>query len=175
MAKHRLVKKRQVKPMGYDRQKAVAYAHKWAFERNPAYTDFDPMGGDCTNFISQCLYAGSGVMNYTPVMGWFYISLQKRTPAWSGVMFLYNFLVSNKGAGPYGTELPLSHAVIGDVIQLSWDGVRYTHSLLVVQAGTPPALNNILITCHTTDSDNRPLSSYSQPFHRLIHIIDARS
>ena len=38
----------------YDRGKAVAYAHKWAFGRNPAYYNFDKIGGDCTNFTSQC-------------------------------------------------------------------------------------------------------------------------
>ena len=35
----------------------IAYARKWAFSRNPAYYDFDDIGGDCTNFISQCLQA----------------------------------------------------------------------------------------------------------------------
>ena len=44
----------------YDREAAVAYAHRWAFGRNPAYSNFDGMGGDCTNFASQCLYAGTG-------------------------------------------------------------------------------------------------------------------
>ena len=28
--------------------------------RNPAYLDFHGLGGDCTNFVSQCLYAGAG-------------------------------------------------------------------------------------------------------------------
>lgn len=48
----------------YDREKAVAYAHKWAYGRNPAYADFSAMGGDCTNFLSQCLHAG-GLPWYT--------------------------------------------------------------------------------------------------------------
>ena len=56
---------------GYDREKAVAYAHKWAYGRNPAYGDFSEMGGDCTNFVSQCLHAGGAPMNYTPTFGWF--------------------------------------------------------------------------------------------------------
>ena len=43
----------------YNRQAAVAYAHKWAFGRNPAFFDFSELGGDCTNFASQCLYAGT--------------------------------------------------------------------------------------------------------------------
>lgn len=55
--------------MAYDRARAVAYARRWALERNPAYLNFDGLGGDCTNFVSQCLYAGCGVMNFTPVTG----------------------------------------------------------------------------------------------------------
>ena len=49
----------------YDRAKAVAYAHQWAYSRNPAYYDFSAIGGDCTNFVSQCLRAGGAPMNYT--------------------------------------------------------------------------------------------------------------
>ena len=30
----------------YNRQAAVAYAHRWAFGRNPAYSNFDGMGGE---------------------------------------------------------------------------------------------------------------------------------
>ena len=53
----------------YNRAAAVAYAEKWAFSRNPEYYDFHGIGGDCTNFVSQCIYAGCGVMNYTPEYG----------------------------------------------------------------------------------------------------------
>lgn len=45
----------------YNRGKAVAYALEWAMSRNPAYLDFEELGGDCTNFASQCLLAGGGV------------------------------------------------------------------------------------------------------------------
>lgn len=45
--------------MRYNREKAVEYARRWAYDRNPQYYNFDPIGGDCTNFVSQCLFAGS--------------------------------------------------------------------------------------------------------------------
>ena len=67
----------------YDRQAAVAYAHRWAYLRNPAFYNFDKLGGDCTNFASQCLYAGAGVMDYTPTFGWYYNSQYSRAPAWT--------------------------------------------------------------------------------------------
>ena len=43
----------------YNRAAAVAYAHAWAYRRNPRYYNYEELGGDCTNFASQCLYAGS--------------------------------------------------------------------------------------------------------------------
>ncbi len=41
----------------YNRENAVEYAKIWAYKRNPKYYNFDPVGGDCTSFVSQCLYA----------------------------------------------------------------------------------------------------------------------
>ena len=76
----------------YNRKKAVEYAIKWAYKRNPKYYNFDSVGGDCTSFISQCIYAGSGIMNYKKHIGWYYNSSSDRTASWSGVEFLYNFL-----------------------------------------------------------------------------------
>ena len=39
----------------YDRAAAVRYAHIWAYGRNPRYYDYESIGGDCTNFASQCI------------------------------------------------------------------------------------------------------------------------
>ena len=70
----------------------MAYAHKWAYKRNPDYYDFDPVGGDCTNFTSQCVFSGDAVMNYTPDFGWYYIDANRKSPAWSGAFEAYFFL-----------------------------------------------------------------------------------
>lgn len=153
--------------MEYDRQKATLYARKWALGRNPAYYSFDKIGGDCTNFISQCVYAGAGKMNYAEY-GWFYISLNNRAPAWTSVEIFRNFMVNNKGAGPYGTEAALSEARPGDVIQLSFSGEVFAHSLLVLSAP------DILIAAHTDDSLDRPLDSYEYKKARLISILGVR-
>lgn len=64
----------------YDRTAAVAYARRWAFSRNPLYYDFTGQGGNCTNFVSQCVYAGCGQMNFTPIFGWYYISPKTAPP-----------------------------------------------------------------------------------------------
>ena len=72
-----------MKEIGYQREAVLEYAKRWAKGRNPRYLDFEHMGGDCTNFASQCIYAGSGVMNYTPTMGWYYSSGSNRSPSWT--------------------------------------------------------------------------------------------
>ncbi len=154
----------------YDREKAVAYARKWAFGRNPAYYDFSAIGGDCTNFASQCLYAGSGEMNYTPTLGWYYISLNDRAPAWTGVDELFRFLVTNTGAGPKGRVIPLSEVLEGDIIQLRFsDEGRFDHSPIVVDRGAGTA-RTILLAAHTNDALDRPLASYNYRDLRAIRI-----
>lgn len=155
---------------GYNRQKAVDYAHRWAFGRNPAYYNFDKLGGDCTNFISQCLFAGTGVMNYTPTYGWYYNSVSSRSPSWTGVQYLYNFLTKGGSPGPHGVPCGLEQVEPGDIIQLSFNGKGYTHSLIVVDTGTVPQPEDVLVATHTQDSDNRPLSSYKYILYRCIHI-----
>lgn len=154
----------------YDRASAVAYAHKWAFGRNPRYYDFQHIGGDCTNFASQVLYAGSGVMNPTPTLGWYYYNSYNRAPAWTGVKYLYGFLTNNQGPGPVAIETDLSRVKPGDIIQLSFDGVTFGHSPVVVSVGSPPSPSNILVAAHTYDVDYHHLSQYSYQKARVLHI-----
>ncbi|MDD2418803.1 MAG: amidase domain-containing protein [Oscillospiraceae bacterium] len=161
--------------MPYDRLTAVAYAHKWAFKRNPAYGDFSEMGGDCTNFISQCILAGGASMNYIPNTGWYYRSMNNRAPSWTGVEFLYRFLITNKGKGPYAVTAPASDMRPGDVVQLSFNGGRnFGHSLFVVETVYPPQNSNIMIATHSYDSDYRPLDSWENVIYRYIHISGTR-
>ncbi|HIW74481.1 MAG TPA: amidase domain-containing protein [Firmicutes bacterium] len=160
----------------YDRAKAIAYAHRWAYGRNPAYYDFSALGGDCTNFISQCLRAGGAPMNYTPVTGWFYNSAASRAPAWTGVEQLYRFLTGNKGAGPYALPGAPGDIRPGDIVQLSFDAARFSHSLLVVEVneGPSPESPEILVATHSDDSDYRPLDSWVGVTRRFLHIAGVR-
>ncbi len=150
----------------YDRKLAVEYAIEWAYRRNPKYYNFDPVGGDCTNFISQCVYAGAGVMNYTPILGWFYKSSTNRTPSWTGVEYFARFLTENNSIGPVGVYTDLNNIDLGDVIQLGNANGDFYHSLLVTGFNGP----NVLVSTHTFDALNRPLSSYLFNMIRFIHI-----
>ena len=166
-----------MKTVTYDRQAAVDYAHQWAYGRNPNYLDFSELGGDCTNFASQCILAGShGVMNYTPTFGWYYNSANDRAPAWTGVEYLYNFLTANQGLGPFATETSLSGLQPGDMVQLLVEGDRYHHSPIVVAIRQSPflTLRSILVAAHSYDADYRPLSTYMPRRLRFLHIEGVR-
>lgn len=160
---------------GYDRAKAVDYARTWALSRNPNYANFSGLGGDCANFASQCLYAGSGVMNDQPVFGWYYRSLNDRTPSWSGVQYLYNFLVGNTGAGPYAQETSLEMLQPGDLIQLATYLPEYHHTLVVTAVDEPRDAENLWICAHSYDSLDRPLATYAIRKMRCLHILGVRS
>lgn len=155
----------------YDREAAVLYAHEWAYGRNPRFYNYESLGGDCTNFASQCLYAGGCVMNYTPDLGWYYINANQKAPAWTGVVFLYNFLTrKNRSVGPAGREVPIWEIQPGDLVQLSFDGKEFQHTPVVVQAKQPQSTEDILLAAHSFDADNRPLSTYEYQQVRFLHI-----
>ncbi len=159
----------------YDRAAAVAYAHAWAYRRNPEYFDYSGIGGDCTNFASQCIYAGSSMMNFTPLYGWFYRSANDRTPSWTGVQYLYDFLTRNMGDGPFASEVSLARLEPGDVVQLAIDREdRYQHTPVVV-AVESPTLSGILVAAHSNDVDYRPLSTYRIRRLRCLHIEGVRT
>lgn len=159
----------------YNRRAAVAYAHRWAYDRNPRYYDYEEIGGDCTNFASQCLYAGTGVMNFTPTYGWYYRDANDKAPAWTGVTYFWNFLTEQKlRAGPFGVERDIFGVIPGDFVQLELNqDETFDHTPIIVERGEVPTLDNVLVAAHSQDADYRPLSSYPFTSIRYLHILGA--
>ena len=164
-----------VKP--YDRERAVTYAETWALRRNPLFLNFAGRGGDCTNFTSQCLLAGSCTMDFTPDFGWYYRTPEDRAPAWTSVAFFYDFITEqpvfaneNAGIGPFGREVRAREIELGDFIQLADEAGDYYHTLIIT--GFEP--NDILICAHTDDALNRRLSTYNYASLRFVHIDGVR-
>ena len=162
----------------YNRERAVEYARRWALSRNPLFIDFTGIGGNCTNFVSQCIFAGAPVMNFTETFGWYYLSPDDRAPAWSGVEELYNFLIgavdfreANGGTGPYGMRAGMpSQVQLGDIVQLQNGNGDFYHSLII----SGFERSEILVCAQSNDALDRPLSSYSYAGLRVIHIEGAR-
>lgn len=157
----------------YDRERAVTYARTWANARNPLFINFTGQGGDCTNFVSQALLAGSCIMNYTRDLGWYYRSIEDRAPAWTGVSAFYDFLTqvpaflaANGGVGPFGREVSTEEVLVGDIVQLANEEGRYYHTVIV----TGFDAGDILISAHSNDALDRPLSTYNYAALRFLHV-----
>lgn len=139
---------------GYDRAQAVAYAEKYWNTYNPAYIPFE---NDCTNFISQCLYAGRIPMIYanSRSQGWWYRGGAK--PNWSFSWAVANslYLLLRSGKAPmYAVQMGHpSQLQPGDVICYDFDGDgKWQHNTIVVakdSQGMP------LVNAHTSNSRMR--------------------
>ncbi len=160
----------------YDRDRAVEYARKWALSRNPIFENFSGQGGDCTNFVSQAVYAGSCQMDLTPTFGWYFKSLEDRAPAWTGVDAFFDFMIGSgdfppavERPGPFGYAAEQEQVEVGDVVQLiNSDGAAY-HTLIITELNDD---GEIFVSAHTNDVLDRPLSSYENAVaKRFIRIL----
>ena len=148
-----------IKIVGYSRIVARDYALKYALGRNKNFYDFSRIGGDCTNFVSQCIFAGTGKMDYSKD-GWFYVNLDKRTPSWTGVEELASYLLHNNHVVVKAKEIAMEDIQTGDVIQLKRDG-RFYHSLFVTKVDYPVlSMADIFVSCHSADRLNARLNSF---------------
>ncbi len=159
-----------MKILPYDRTSALEYAKRWVFSRNPSYYDFSKIGGDCTNFVSQCLFNGCKVMNHTKNIGWYYVSPDNRAPAWTAVEPFYNFILNNKNKGPFGILTDFNGLEIGDFIILRrYDDVLYHNTVVTGFDGNIP-----LVSAHTFDVHQRPVVSYNAKAFLCIHVTGVR-
>lgn len=142
--------------MSYNRERAAAYARHWALGRNPRFGDFSALGGDCANFVSQCLWAGWGGM----AQDWYYKSMNDRTASWSGVRFLRAWLLET-GRGQFCRA---QECEMGDVLFL-WNGERWYHVLFLLSAG-----ESARAAAHTRDVLDAPLSAWSA-VREFVHLL----
>jgi len=140
----------------YDRIAAVRYAHKWWNGHNPNFRAFSV---DCTNYVSQVLYAGGIPMTYTGRQnsGWWYQGdggeNDKWSYSWAVAHSLRWFLASGKGRPRAESVQYASQLQPGDVICYDWDGDGvWQHNAVVVDYNTE---GQPLINAHTTNSQYR--------------------
>ena len=157
----------------YNRERAVEYARRWALSRNPLFFDFTGGGGNCTNFVSQCLLAGSLIMNPAETFGWYYVDVNDRAPSWTGVRELYEFVCGlgdfspkSERQGPFCEEVLRERAEVGDIVQLADGRGNFYHSLLI----SGFADGEILVCAQSNDALDRPLSTYNYATARFLHV-----
>lgn len=135
----------------YDRQGAVQYAELWWNSYNPAYRNF---AVNCTNFVSQCLFAGGAPMRGAPNrnQGWWY-QHDNWSYSWA-VAHSLRWYLSGSTQGLKGREVSSPQELSpGDVICYDFQGDgRWDHQTIVV---TKDAQGMPLVNAHTDHSRHR--------------------
>lgn len=120
----------------YNVSNAIAYADRYCINYNSAYNSYKGRGGDCANFVSQCLYAGGFQQDSV----WY-----KHSVAWINVMKQIahfreygNFMNANNG-----------NLIKGNPIYFDWngDGV-YDHATICVGRNNS---GTAILDSHTRD------------------------
>lgn len=169
----------------YDRDSAVAYAMKWvgkteAIRNSDQWTTYDYYGGNCNNFVSQCIYAGGIPMDTLGDYIWKWYgdtpdstnAKEGRSPSWTGVGRFYDYCQNNEG---YGMSTDVGHNLYsgnkGDVIIMG-SGEDWSHVVLVTNVieGEQKNITDYLINSNTSDRINYPLSAYGHIKLELIRI-----
>ncbi len=155
----------------YQKEKAVEYATKWWNKRNPDFYNFDKLGGDCTNFVSQCLFYGGIEMNNN-YLGWYYNNLNSRSPSWAGVNEFYTFSTTNHtNLGVKAKQVDMQKINVGDVVQIMQIGENtFHHTLLITKIDDIKDFEHIFLTGHTYDVLNIPISHYTIKEIRFLKI-----
>ncbi len=126
---------------GYNINEAVKYALRYALEINPEYWNYEKWGGDCTNYVSQCLYAGEIPFDQSGMdvrYRWYWYSDRKRTPSWTAAnslkFYMENNTVDEDGSPSLGLKaipIKLDQLLRGDIVQLVDDNNCAYHSMIV--------------------------------------------
>ncbi|WP_419749288.1 amidase domain-containing protein [Terrisporobacter petrolearius] len=126
---------------GYSPQKAVKYAHKWANSYNTKY--YMKYGADCTNFVSQCLYAGGmkeNKLNSLPLMAYpttkhWYCVRPSVSSSWIRVTDFYSYWSKRSTVRNFEGDTTVSkYGKLGDVVQIR-NAKTYTrwHSMIITK------------------------------------------
>ena len=150
----------------YNRQNAVRYALTYALNPNPSYRYLavhGDGGGDCTNFMSQCLKAGGAPFSYNKQPWWYRknasnINKDTWSVSWAVAHSLYWMLKirgQNKAAGLSAMEVQdIDDLELGDLIQYEdYKGLIY-HSAMVTAFTYDKGEKVPLISQHTYDARN---------------------
>lgn len=123
----------------YNRIAARDYAYKYWSSYNPAYTSYKGNGGDCANFVSQCLHAGGIPTDAT----W-----KADSVSWIRASAVPSYMM-NKG---YATKTSYTNATAGN---FAYTSSGAGHAVLVtINDGA-----KIAYTAHTTDRKDAAFSS----------------
>ncbi|HEY2494134.1 MAG TPA: amidase domain-containing protein [Paenibacillus sp.] len=167
------------RPTKYHREEAVAYADRWWDSDNPEFTSF---AVNCTNYISQCLFAGGAPIHYTGkrASGWWYKGYVNDKEWWSYSWAVSNSLERLLTSSTWGLRADVverpEQLSLGDVIIYDWDGDgSYQHSTIVTafDAGGMPLVNANTVSSKHRYWDYKDSYAWNENTkYQLLHIPD---
>jgi hypothetical protein len=155
----------EVMATSYSYSDAVSYANKYYKD----YPDWNSAGGDCANFISQCLYAGGKKMKGTPgtkeaadnFANWFSKgasqNVKKVSSTWRGADAFRNYWQTNASSYKKFTSVnsnSYSYGFTGDAVSLPNDNGRAYHTMIIVGYSNP----DVTVAAHTGSTNSAKLS-----------------
>lgn len=168
----------------YDRDAAASYGASWIGRRNEDWWDYSRQGGNCQNFVSQCLYAGGIPMDTQgdAVWKWYGEAINDLdetrgcSASWINVDYFYQYAQENEGYGLAAqTDASYWEGDIGDVI-LMGPSHDLNHSVLIsgVVRDAEGRTVDYLIHSNTSDVRDFPVSIYPNPRQVLVRILGRR-
>lgn len=145
-------------PSTYNAIFACNYAEKFALKSNDEYISFDGNGGDCTNFISQCIHAGGLKTTNT----W-----KPYSNSWVRVEDLYQYIINNKLGFQVKENFNLKK---GNIIQFYTPKIgRFSHSAIITYS--IPDIDHFYC-CHSYNKLNYPLSLTYPILYPKIRVLE---
>lgn len=161
----------------YDRQRAKDYIDKYWKDYNTLYPSFKDGGGDCTNFVSQVLFAGGmewvydgKLDHYTWYSNWYCFTGATNEDGDRRVSLSWKvastFMLHWSIRASYHYKLTFENALIefddivqkmniADIVQFCDDKGIAWHSLAITKKNN----NDLILASHTRDSNSRSLKS----------------
>lgn len=141
----------------YNSSQAIYYARTYALNYNKQYNSFSGIGGDCTNFVSQCVHAGGIPLSYV----W-----KPYSNPWIRVHELYSYLLRMG----HGIDITKSSNYSPGCIVQFYANTKgyYSHSGILTEKLTN---GDYLYCCHSYDKLDYPLSEMYPLFYDRIRVI----
>lgn len=167
----------------YNRTRAVNYADTYWSNYNTAWYVTEP-NNDCTNYVSQALYAGEGknppdtsgmttAPNRDYTTDWYYVWNNSGSLPWIRVGRQFTFITGNTNKiGPNGTSTAsFCNTNVGDVVQLYNPVDGWFHEGIITMIVNPcGGLQFYYVNAHTINRYHYPLAYWAQYTMRFIKI-----
>lgn len=142
---------------GVDKEMQYAFAHWNADTYNAAYINFNSVGGDCQNFVSQALLARGLAQNAS----WYYDAAGAHSESWGYAPSFDAYLAGTPSLGFTRLDsTQRSQLSVGDLAYFDWnDNGVPDHVMIVSKISGAAGQTKVSLVGHNLDYDYRDLDT----------------